>query len=93
MKPTQEMEKAVRGAVRSVSEGLGGKNPLLVRKKFDMKDVYFRKDAPDVELFRFEMGGDVELWVLALGGALLAALLIHRILMIGRRMRARREEE
>ena len=93
MKPSEELEKTVRAAARSVSEGLGGKNPLLVRKKFDMKDVYFRKDAPDVELFRFEMGGDMELWVLALGGALLAALLIRRILRIGRRMRARREEE
>ena len=39
-------------------------NPLLMRKKFAMKDVFFRRDRPDVELFRAEIAFDLELYVI-----------------------------
>lgn len=42
------------------------KDALCVRKKFAMKDVCFRKDAPDVEVFRWELAFDVELYALML---------------------------
>ncbi len=43
-----------------------GKDALLVRKKFAMKDVCFRRDQPDVEVFRWELAFDVEMYVLLL---------------------------
>ena len=39
-------------------------NPLIVRKKFEMKDVFFRKDHPETELFRAELAFDTQLYVL-----------------------------
>ena len=44
-------------------------NPLLVRKKFQMKDVYFRRDLPEREVFRCELAFDTEMYVLLLIGA------------------------
>lgn len=40
-------------------------NPVLVRKKFQMKDYYFRRDDPDCELFHIDIGFDVEFCVIA----------------------------
>ncbi|MBQ8186247.1 MAG: hypothetical protein IJX93_05700 [Clostridia bacterium] len=42
------------------------KDALCVRKKFAMKDVCFRKNQPDVEVFRWELAFDVEMYVLLL---------------------------
>lgn len=39
-------------------------SPLMMRKKFEMKDVWFRRDQPDVELFRTELAFDVQLYVI-----------------------------
>ena len=39
-------------------------NPLMMRKKFAMKDVFFRKDHPETELFRTEIAFDLELYVI-----------------------------
>lgn len=67
-------EKKAKSAVRdmtSVYDDFRKKHPcrkdaLLVRKKFAMKDVCFRKDQPDAEVFRWELAFDVELYVLLL---------------------------
>lgn len=67
-------------------------NPLLVRKKFQMKDVCFRRDQPDVELLRWEFAWDVELYVLLLTLSAAAALLILKTVACCRRARRRRSE-
>ena len=54
-------------------------NPLIVRKKFQMKDVYFRRDLPEQEVFRCELAFDTELYVLLL---IAAALLFWMILRL-----------
>lgn len=66
-------EKKAKSAVRemtSVYDDFRKKHPmkdaLLVRKKFAMKDVCFRKNQPDVEVFRCELAFDVEMYVLIL---------------------------
>ena len=68
-----------------------GRNPLLVRKKFSMKDVYFRRDDPEAELFRMELGFDVEFWVVAIAALLL--LMVFAAKMTGARKRARMRSE
>ncbi len=51
-------------------------NPLIVRKKFQMKDVYFRRDLPEREVFRCELAFDTELYVLLL---IVAAVLLFAL--------------
>ncbi len=59
-------------------------NPLMVRKKFQMKDVYFRRDLPEQEVFRCELAFDTELYVLLLAAAALSVLLVCRLCRAGR---------
>lgn len=54
-------------------------NPLMVRKKFQMKDVYFRRDLPEQEVFRCELAFDTELYVLLLIAAAVLLLGICRL--------------
>jgi hypothetical protein len=97
---TKQIGKTAARAAENVAEGtreiggaildrFGGKNPLLVRKKFEMQDVYYRKKEPDKELFRIEMGCDMELWVLALGAAILLFCIAHKLSKIEERRRIR----
>ena len=51
-------------------------NPLMMRKKFAMKDVFFRKDHPETELFRTEIAFDLELYVI------LIALLVTSLCLL-----------
>ena len=69
---------------------LGG-NPLLVRKKFSMKDVYFRKDDPDAELFRLELGFDWEFCAVAVALVLVLVFLMRRM-AAGRKRAAEKRE-
>lgn len=62
--------------VTSVFDHFKSDNPLLVRKKFQMKDVCFRKNHPEVELFRWEIAWDAELYVLFLVLTVLSAFLV-----------------
>ncbi|MBE6625971.1 MAG: hypothetical protein E7628_02145 [Ruminococcaceae bacterium] len=39
-------------------------NPLLVRKKMALKEVYFRKNEPEREVFRLELAFDTEQYVI-----------------------------
>lgn len=54
-------------------------NPVLVRKKFQMKDCYFRRDDPDCELFHIDIGFDVEFYVIAAVIISAALILICKI--------------
>ncbi len=54
-------------------------NPLIVRKKFQMKDVYFRRDLPEREVFRCELAFDTELYVLLLIAAALLLWIVCRL--------------
>lgn len=54
-------------------------NPLIVRKKFQMKDVYFRRDLPEREVFRCELAFDTELYVLLLIAAGLLLWIVCRL--------------
>lgn len=86
--------EGVLGGTREVGGKLldrwGGKNPLLVKKKLEMQDIYYRRRDPDTELFRFEVAWNAELWVLAFGAALLFFLIAYRLSKMGERMRMRR---
>ena len=66
--------KKVSKNAASVYDGYKKQNPLMMRKKLSMKDVVYKKDEPDTELFRFELAWDTELYVL------LAALILLIIL-------------
>ena len=66
-------EKKAKAAVRDMTSVYKdfkkhhcGKDALLVRKKFAMKDVCYRRSQPDVELFRWELAFDAEMYVLLL---------------------------
>ena len=65
--------KKVSKNAASVYDGYKKQNPLMMRKKLSMKDVVYRKDEPDTELFRLELSLDTELYVLL---ALLLCLVI-----------------
>ena len=54
-------------------------NPLIVRKKFQMKDVYFRRDLPEREVFRCELAFETELYVLLLVAAALLLWIVCRM--------------
>ena len=67
-----------------------GKNALMVRKKFAMKDVCFRRDCPETEVFRWELAFDVEMYVLLLllaGAGVWCAWHLSRWRRTHRRMR------
>lgn len=80
-------------AVRAVRTVPRRGNPLLVRWKFDMKDVFFRRDEPERELFRFEIGGDTALWVPALCLILAALWCASKLARLARRIRRRRRKK
>ena len=56
--------KKVSKNAASVYDGYKKQNPLMMRKKLSMKDVVYKKDEPDTELFRLELSLDTELYVL-----------------------------
>ncbi len=68
------MCKCMMKKMTSAFDGFRKDNPLLMRKKFQMKDVYFRKDDPDHEALRFELAFDLEFYVIIIA-AILAVLL------------------
>ncbi len=68
-------------------------NPLLVRKKMEMKDVYFRKNEPDREVMRFELAFDTELYVLIIAGVILLAMLCCRISKCAHRRAIKKAEK
>ncbi|MBP3294437.1 MAG: hypothetical protein J6N32_11845 [Clostridia bacterium] len=65
-------------------------NPLIVRKKFQMKDVYFRRDLPEREVFRCELAFDTELYVLLLIAAALLLWIVCRMCRAVSNMREHR---
>jgi len=69
----------------SVYDGYKKKNPLMARKKLSVKDVVFRRNDPDTELFRLELAWDTELYVLLALLLLLAVLAAWKICGLFRR--------
>lgn len=88
-----KMLKTTACSVSEAYDRFRNDNPLLMRKKFQMKDVWFRRDQPDVELFRTEIAFDVELYVILV--ALLAGTvcLFYKIVRCLERQRVRRLEK
>ncbi|MBR3998430.1 MAG: hypothetical protein IKI93_08825 [Clostridia bacterium] len=79
------MKKSVQ-TIRSVTgayDRFKKSNPLMMRKKFAMKDVLFRRDQPDTELMRAEFAFDVELYVI------LVALLVGSLCLVLKTVRFR----
>ena len=89
------MEKAIVKDSLKIASDLADRvtsnNPLMMRKKFSVKDVCFRKNAPEVEAFRFELAFDVEVYVLLLLLAALVLGLCVKIAGCSRRNRLRRQ--
>ena len=65
-------------------------NPLLMRKKFLMKDVYYRRDDPDTELLRFEFAFDVEQYVLVAAAVCVLVMIAMKMSSFMKRMAVRR---
>lgn len=65
-------------------------NPLLMRKKFGIKDVYYRRDNPEEELFRFELAFDVEQYVLISAAVCLVILIALKIARCAGHMKEKR---
>lgn len=89
-------KKMIQTTARSVSEAYDrfrNDNPLLMRKKFQMKDVWFRRDQPDTELFRTEIAFDVELYVILIALLAGAVYLFYKIVRCLERQRVRRLEK
>lgn len=53
-------------------------NPILVRKKFEMKDVYFRKNQPDIPLMRCELAFDYEFGLIMLSALVIVLLIMKK---------------
>ncbi len=89
------MEKAiVKDSVKIASDlahRVKSQNPLMVRKKFAMKDVCFRRNTPEVEAFRFEVAFDVEVYAILILLTVLAAGLCVKIAGCSRRRKIRRQ--
>lgn len=65
----------------------------MVRKKFQMKDVYFRRDLPEQEVFRCELAFDTELYVLLLAAAALLVFVICKLCCAASHARIHRYEK
>lgn len=65
----------------------------MVRKKFQMKDVYFRRDLPEQEVFRCELAFDTELYVLLLAAAALLIYMLCRFCRAASHARIHRYEK
>jgi len=72
VKKTVQTVRSVTGAYDRFKKS----NPLMMRKKFAMKDVLFRRNQPDTELLRAEFAFDVELYVI------LVALLVGSLCLL-----------
>ena len=77
--------------VSSALDRFRADDPLLVRRKFQMKDVCYRKDCPEAELFRWEIAWDAEFTVLLLVLAAAAALFLLKTARLCRRFAGRKK--
>ncbi len=88
-KVAKDASRAATTAVKTFKRS----NPLLVRKKMEMKDVYFRKNEPDREVMRFELAFDVEQYFILVAGACLLMFLACRIYKCACRHAVRKAEK
>ena len=50
-------------------------DPILVRKKMELKDIYYRKSEPKKELFRFEIAFDTEQYLVIVAAVCIFVML------------------
>ena len=62
-----------KNAIKSAWDNFRHSDPVVVRKSFSMKDVVYRKNTPDCEIWRSEVHFDRDIYmiflVLAVSGA------------------------
>ena len=61
-----------------------------MRKKMEIKDVYFRKDEPDRDLLRFELAFDFEEYFIIAAGVILLLIVARGITKWSRRWETRK---
>lgn len=54
-------------------------NPLMMRKKLEIKDVYFRENEPDRDLLRFELAFDFEEYFIIVAGVIVMLILARKL--------------
>ena len=69
------------------------RNPILVHKKFEMKDVYYRKKQPDKEILRCELSFDFNICLLVLTALIITIALTCRMMKSSAEHRIRRESK
>ncbi len=65
-------------------------DPVLVRKKMEIKDVYYKKSEPKKELFRFELAFDTEQYFLVAAAVVLLLMMWCGMMKIARRRAVRK---
>lgn len=65
------------------------RNPLMIRKKLTAKDVVYRREEPDRELFRMEVAWDGELYVLLAVAVVAMAILCWKVAGLFRKVARR----
>ena len=68
------IKEASRAATSSVNN-FKKSDPILVRKKMEIKDVYYRKSEPKKELFRFELAFDTELYAVIVAAVCISEMI------------------
>ena len=67
-------------------------NPLLMRKKMEVKDVYFRKNEPDREMLRFELAFDFEQYFIVAAGVIILLILLYKMAKWAKKRELKRAE-
>ena len=75
-----------------VIDSLKNPDPLVVRKKIELSDTYFRRGCPEHEVVRAELAVDTEICV-ALAAGVIAALAAAIAVSSWRRKRLKRKYE
>lgn len=63
-----------------------------MRKKMEVKDVYFRKNEPDREVVRFELAFDFEQYFIVAAGAIILLVLLCKIAKWAKKREMKRAE-
>jgi len=83
---TRDTVRSATTAVKAFKKS----NPLVMRKKMEIKDVYFRKDEPDRDLLRFELAFDFEEYFIIAAGVILLLIVAMGITKWSRRREMRK---
>lgn len=59
-----------------VIDNIKSSDPLVVRKKIELSDTYYRRDCPEHEVVHAELAVDTEICVALVAGVIAAATLV-----------------